>query len=55
MALFGDLDIRRDQQGQRVIDALHAQICAFRNLLEHIPSLPQRANEPAKSTIASPM
>ena len=55
LALFGDLDIRRDQQGLRAINALHAQICAFRNLLEHIASLPERVNAPAKSTIANPM
>ena len=55
LALFGDLDIRRDQQGLRVINALYAQICTFRNLLEHIASLPERVNAPAKSTIANPM
>ena len=55
LALFGDLDIRRDQQGLRAINAHYVQICAFRNLLEHIPSLPERVNEPAKSTIANPM
>ena len=40
LALFGDLDIRRDQQGLRAIDALYVQICAFRNLLEHIVLTP---------------
>ena len=55
LAFFGDLDIRRDQQGLRAIDALYVQICAFRNLLEHIASLPDRVNAPAKSTIANPM
>ena len=55
LALFGDLDIRRDQQGLRAIDALYVQICAFRNLLEHIPSLPERVNEAAKSSTANPV
>ena len=55
LALFGDLDIRRDQQGMRAIDALHAQICAFRSLLERTPSLPETVAQPSKFSIANPL